>query len=116
QLFLSLGESGRRLPEAAGAASEHQWPRDQWRWNRHRVPYLFQPISTLGPSGADRKTMFSDGCSFESTRNRLRHPNLTSHQEPDRIAKETFEGSKGDSAEISAEVEEKFEKNLRQEG
>ncbi|BBH08850.1 hypothetical protein Prudu_021174, partial [Prunus dulcis] len=26
------------------------------------------------------------------------------HQEPDKIAKETFEGSKGDSAEISAEV------------
>ncbi|BBN67989.1 hypothetical protein Prudu_245S000300, partial [Prunus dulcis] len=26
------------------------------------------------------------------------------HQEPDRIAKETFKGSKGDSAEISAEV------------
>ncbi|BBH07789.1 hypothetical protein Prudu_019813, partial [Prunus dulcis] len=26
------------------------------------------------------------------------------HQEPDRIAKETFEGSKGDSAEILAEV------------
>ncbi|BBG96143.1 hypothetical protein Prudu_004864 [Prunus dulcis] len=26
------------------------------------------------------------------------------HHEPDRIAKETFEGSKGDSAEFSAEV------------
>ncbi|BBG93404.1 hypothetical protein Prudu_001404, partial [Prunus dulcis] len=46
QLTLSLRETGRRLPEAAGAASELQWPRDRWRWNRHRVPYLFQPIST----------------------------------------------------------------------
>ncbi|BBH03126.1 hypothetical protein Prudu_013902, partial [Prunus dulcis] len=67
-LSLSLRETGRRLPENAGAASEHQWPLDRWRWNRHRVPYLFQLISTLGPPGADRKTMFSDGCSFESTR------------------------------------------------
>ncbi|BBN68076.1 hypothetical protein Prudu_272S000300, partial [Prunus dulcis] len=57
-------------------------------------PYLFQPISTLGPFGTDRKTMFSDGCSFESTRtSSLISPSIlhqidrVRHQEPTGLQK-----------------------------
>ncbi|BBH05376.1 2-oxoglutarate and Fe(II)-dependent oxygenase superfamily protein, partial [Prunus dulcis] len=39
----------------AGAASGHHRPREQWRWNRHRVPYLSRPFPAGGTAFAGRK-------------------------------------------------------------
>ncbi|BBN69759.1 hypothetical protein Prudu_1159S000100, partial [Prunus dulcis] len=41
----TLRETGHRLPEGA-APPRAPMATDRWRWNRHRVPYLFQPTST----------------------------------------------------------------------
>ncbi|BBH00772.1 hypothetical protein Prudu_010846 [Prunus dulcis] len=120
-----------RASKTAGAAYEHQWLRDRWSWNHHRVPYVFRPTSTLGLPGADRKVMISDGCSPEfhrssssifsfapkvrSTRNRdlrravevrgIHHRAIHSFR-ASKSGENFWDWSKyrGDFAEISAEV------------
>ncbi|BBG99900.1 2-oxoglutarate and Fe(II)-dependent oxygenase superfamily protein, partial [Prunus dulcis] len=56
----SRAKTGRRFPELAGAASEHYRPRDRWRWNRSRVPYLFRQIPRPSMTCASRKLRKND--------------------------------------------------------
>ncbi|KAI5335917.1 hypothetical protein L3X38_026051 [Prunus dulcis] len=47
--------SPRRLPGDAGAASGHHRPRDRWRSDRHRLPFLSRPFPAGGTACAGRK-------------------------------------------------------------
>ncbi|BBH02931.1 2-oxoglutarate and Fe(II)-dependent oxygenase superfamily protein, partial [Prunus dulcis] len=64
---LSRAKTGRRLPELAGAASGHHRPRDRWRWNRRRVPYLSRPIPRPTTTCAGWKLRKNDGNSPKLT-------------------------------------------------
>ncbi|BBG96511.1 hypothetical protein Prudu_005341, partial [Prunus dulcis] len=66
--LFSREKTGCRLPELAGAASEHPWPRDWWRWNHRRVPYLSRPISQPLVTCAGRKLRKNDRSSSKITK------------------------------------------------
>ncbi|BBN67722.1 hypothetical protein Prudu_164S000800, partial [Prunus dulcis] len=91
-----------------------------YRWNRESTA-VFSTNTSLGGAGIWPE---NHGFRRRFVRMQLELPVQISppflhqidrvrHQEPDRIAKETFEGSKGDSAEFSAEVYGKFKKKLK---
>ncbi|BBN67888.1 hypothetical protein Prudu_218S000400, partial [Prunus dulcis] len=108
----TLRETGHRLPEGAGAASELQWPRDRWRWNRHRVPTFSNRPQPWG-----RPELAGKSCFPTEVRPKL--PKLPARNSPsflhqiDRAieicgihhrAIQILRITTGDSAEISAEV------------